>query len=156
MANDGAIAVNLLLLHSRFETLENTSHFLKLRLVLLLVCQHCAGIPNGWDRSGGRPSQSDVLDVALCLQEQLNQHRTLRGYKFMHLKCIQSGLVVTQKTVPVPLDPQGSHLVITRSSPIITRRGASFFFFIQRMQCSSVEGKFKIKNKIMSVDPAGE
>lgn len=32
-------------------------------------------------------AQSDVLDVALFLQEQLNQHRMLHGYKFMHLKC---------------------------------------------------------------------
>lgn len=60
-----------------------------------------------------RKAQSDVLDVALFLQEQLNQHGMLHGYKFMHLKCIQSGLVVTQRTVRhllKILDPQGVQL----------------------------------------------
>ncbi len=35
------------------------------------------------------------------LQEQLNKHLMLHVglYKFMHLKCIQAGLVVTQGTV---------------------------------------------------------
>ena len=58
-------------------------------------------------------AQSDVLDVALFLQEQLNKHGMLHGYKLMHLKCIQSGLVVTQRTVRhllKILDPQGVQL----------------------------------------------
>lgn len=45
-----------------------------------------------------RRAQSDVLDVTLFLQEQLNQHGTLHGYKFMHSKCIQTGLVVTRSS----------------------------------------------------------
>ena len=60
-----------------------------------------------------RKAQSDVLDVALFLQEQLNQHGMLHGYKFMHLKCIPSGLVVTQRTVwhlLKILDPEGVQL----------------------------------------------
>ena len=60
-----------------------------------------------------RKAQSDVLDVALFLQEQLNQHGMLHGYKFMHLKCIPSGLVVTQRTVRhllKILDPEGVQL----------------------------------------------
>ena len=46
-----------------------------------------------------RKAQSDVLQVALFLQEQLNQYGMPHGYKFMHLKCIQAGLVVTQTTI---------------------------------------------------------
>lgn len=45
-----------------------------------------------------RRAQSDVLDVTLFLQEQLNQHGMLHGYKFMHSKCIQTGLVVTRSS----------------------------------------------------------
>lgn len=37
VANDGAVAVNLLLQHSRSETLETTEHFFKLRMVLSVV-----------------------------------------------------------------------------------------------------------------------
>ena len=42
-----------------------------------------------------RKAESDLLQVALFLQEQLNQYGMLHGYKLMHLKCIQAGLVVT-------------------------------------------------------------
>lgn len=45
-----------------------------------------------------RRAQSDVLDVTLFLQEQLNQHGMLHGYKFMHSKCIQTGLLVTRSS----------------------------------------------------------
>ena len=45
-----------------------------------------------------RKAQSDVLQVALFLQEQLNQYGMLHGYKCMHLKCIQAGLVVQNPT----------------------------------------------------------
>ena len=43
-----------------------------------------------------RKAQSDLLEIALFLQEQLNQYGMLHGYRFMHLKCIQAGLVVTR------------------------------------------------------------
>ena len=42
-----------------------------------------------------------------------NQYGMLHGYKFMHLKCIQAGLVVTQTTIRhllIILDPQGVQL----------------------------------------------
>ena len=60
-----------------------------------------------------RKAQSDLLEIALFLQEQLNQYGMLHGYRFMHLKCIQAGLVVTQSTVRCLLkilDPQGVQL----------------------------------------------
>jgi len=60
-----------------------------------------------------RKAQSDLLEVALFIQEQLNQYGTLHGYKFMHLKCIQTGLVVSQRTVRYLLkilDPEGVQL----------------------------------------------
>ena len=60
-----------------------------------------------------RKAQSDLLQVALFLQEQLNQYGMLHGYKLMHLKCIQAGLVVTQTTIRhllLILDPRGVQL----------------------------------------------
>ena len=60
-----------------------------------------------------RKAQSDLLQVALFLQEQLNQYGMLHGYKLMHLKCIQAGLVVTQTTIRhllLLLDPRGVQL----------------------------------------------
>ena len=60
-----------------------------------------------------RKTQSDLLQVALFLQEQFNQYGMLHGYKLMHLKCIQAGLVVTQTTIRhllLLLDPRGVQL----------------------------------------------
>ena len=60
-----------------------------------------------------RKAQSDLLQVALFLQEQFNQYGMLHGYKLMHLKCIQAGLVVTQTTIRhllLLLDPRGVQL----------------------------------------------
>lgn len=54
-----------------------------------------------------------MLEVALFLHDQFNQYGMLHGYRFMHLKCIQAGLVVTQSTVRALLkilDPQGVQL----------------------------------------------
>ena len=51
--------------------------------------------------------------MARFLQEQLNQYGMLHGYKLMHLKCIQAGLVVTQTTIRhllLILDPRGVQL----------------------------------------------
>lgn len=60
-----------------------------------------------------RKNQSDVLDVALFLMEQLQTHGKLHGYKLQHLRCIQEGFVVTQNTVRhllKILDPRGVEL----------------------------------------------
>ena len=57
-----------------------------------------------------RKNYSDVLDVALYLVGELENSGQLHGYKFMHLKCIQNGYVVTQETVRHLLhviDPSG-------------------------------------------------
>lgn len=67
-----------------------------------------------------RKAQSDLLEVALFLHEQLNQYGILHGYRFMHLKCIQAGLVVTQSTVRALLkilDPNGVHKNILLTYP---------------------------------------
>ena len=42
---------------------------------------------------------SDLLDIAVFLQDQLNQYGMLHGYKMMHLKYIQAGYVVAQETI---------------------------------------------------------
>ena len=38
-----------------------------------------------------RKAHSDLLDVAMFLQDQLDIYGMLHGYKMMHLKCIQAG-----------------------------------------------------------------
>lgn len=66
VANDGAIAGNLLWIPSQFEILGNT------------------GVSLDWK------AQSDQLNVNLSLQERLKQHGMVHGNKFMHLKCMWS------------------------------------------------------------------
>ncbi len=46
-----------------------------------------------------RKVHSDLLDIAMFLQDQLDIYGMLHGYKMMHLKCIHSGYVVTQETI---------------------------------------------------------
>lgn len=59
----------------------------------------------------------DPVCVCLFLQQQLNQHRRLHGYKSTHLRCNQSGLVGTQTTARTLSEP----LIIRRSVLLITR-----------------------------------
>ena len=57
--------------------------------------------------------ESDLLDVALFLMGQVEKSGELHGYKMMHLKCIQSGFVVSQDNVRLLLhiiDPEGIKL----------------------------------------------
>lgn len=57
-----------------------------------------------------RKNESDPIDVASFLIDQLDGHGRLHGYKFHHLNCIQAGFVVTQSTVRHLLkflDPHG-------------------------------------------------
>ena len=57
-----------------------------------------------------RKNQSDVLDVALFLMAEMETYGQLHGYKMMHLKCTQHGLVVSQSTVRFLLhiiEPEG-------------------------------------------------
>jgi len=57
-----------------------------------------------------RKNESDPLEVASFLIDQLEGHGRLYGYKLHHLTCIQAGFVVTQNTVRhllKCLDPRG-------------------------------------------------
>ena len=57
-----------------------------------------------------RKNFTDIVDVALFLVDELENSGKLLGYKLMHLKCRQEGLVVTQDTVRMllhVLDPAG-------------------------------------------------
>lgn len=65
---------------------------------------------------------TNILDVALYLVECLHSNDKLCGYKMVHLKCIQKGLVVKQETVRLLLqiiDPDG---VESRKKRRIKRR----------------------------------
>ncbi|KAK7944642.1 hypothetical protein WMY93_000370 [Mugilogobius chulae] len=60
-----------------------------------------------------RTAHTDLLDVAVFIQEQLEHYGMLHGYRLMHLRCIQAGLVVPQHTVRHLigiLDPEGVQL----------------------------------------------
>jgi hypothetical protein len=57
-----------------------------------------------------RKNKSDILDVALFIMNKVEAAGQLHGYKFMHLKCIHNGLVVTQNEVRYLqhiIDPEG-------------------------------------------------
>ena len=57
-----------------------------------------------------RKHNSDILEVAMFLMNEIEESGQLHGYKFMHLKCIQRGFVVNQNTVRLLLhiiDPVG-------------------------------------------------
>nr|XP_017208764.1 uncharacterized protein zmp:0000000984 [Danio rerio] len=57
-----------------------------------------------------RKNESDPMEVAAFLIDQLEGHGRLHGYKLHHLNCIQAGYVVTQSTVRhllKYLDPYG-------------------------------------------------
>ncbi|KAI7802087.1 hypothetical protein IRJ41_024666, partial [Triplophysa rosa] len=43
-----------------------------------------------------RKNQTDPLEVALFLVDELERYGKLHGYKLLHLKCIQAGFVVNQ------------------------------------------------------------
>ena len=53
---------------------------------------------------------SDLLEVAFFIEKELRECGELHGYRWMHCKCIQSGLVVSQENVRLLLhilDPEG-------------------------------------------------
>lgn len=57
-----------------------------------------------------RRNFSDILDVALFMLKEIESSGCSNGYRWMHLKCRQKGLVVSQKTVRLLLgilDPKG-------------------------------------------------
>lgn len=60
-----------------------------------------------------RRKYSDIMDVALFIMAEIKASSQMLGYKFMHLKCIQAGLSVTQENVRILLhilDEDGIHL----------------------------------------------
>ncbi|CAC5365301.1 unnamed protein product [Mytilus coruscus] len=46
-----------------------------------------------------RKNYSDLLDVAMFIYEQVQESGQLNGYRWMHLKCLHSGLTVRKETV---------------------------------------------------------
>lgn len=55
-------------------------------------------------------NQTDLLEVALFLMNELDRYGKLHGYKLLHLKCIQAGFVVSQRVIRHLLgilDPDG-------------------------------------------------
>lgn len=57
-----------------------------------------------------RKNYSDILTVVKFLEEAKKTHNQLHGYKWMHLKCLQSNLTVTQENVRILqqiIDPEG-------------------------------------------------
>ena len=57
-----------------------------------------------------RKNKTNILEVAMFIQEEVEKSGQLHGYKLMHLKCIHKGYVVTQETVRLLLhiiDPEG-------------------------------------------------
>ena len=46
-----------------------------------------------------RKCLTDVHEVATFIQHELESYGQLHGYKIMHQKCVQAGLVVTRETV---------------------------------------------------------
>ncbi|KAJ8047915.1 hypothetical protein HOLleu_00032 [Holothuria leucospilota] len=69
-----------------------------------------------------RKNLSDDIEIAEFIQKQIRASGKLHGYKWMHLKCRQAGLMVSRETVRVILsilDPVGVRL---RSTQQIVRR----------------------------------
>ncbi|XP_077862696.1 uncharacterized protein LOC144344733 [Saccoglossus kowalevskii] len=69
-----------------------------------------------------RKKFTNIDDVVSFIQRQIQGSNQLPGYRWIHLKCIQSGLVVTQETVRLLLkllDPVG---VLLRSRRRLRRR----------------------------------
>lgn len=71
-----------------------------------------------WRRKG----QTDILTVAVFIEELLQGSGNLHGYRWVHRRCIQAGMVVTQTTVrhlQELLDPEG---VLARCKRRLVRR----------------------------------
>ena len=57
-----------------------------------------------------RKRASDILDVALFIQDQVETSGQMHGYRWLHRKCLHKGFVVKQETVRILLqilDPMG-------------------------------------------------
>jgi hypothetical protein len=47
-----------------------------------------------------KKNKSDILDVCLFIMDNIANVCGLHGYTWMHLKCIQSGIVVSRENAP--------------------------------------------------------
>ena len=57
-----------------------------------------------------RKHYTDLLNIALFIENELSKSGQLHGYRWMHLKCLQNKMVVTRETVRILqqiLDPKG-------------------------------------------------
>lgn len=50
-----------------------------------------------------RKEKTDLETLVLYLQEELRASGQMHGYKWMHAKCVERGLIVTQETVRMAL-----------------------------------------------------
>lgn len=69
-----------------------------------------------------RKHYTDLLNIALFIENELSKSGQLHGYRWMHMKCQQNGLVVNRETVRILqqiLDPNG---VERRSKRRLKRR----------------------------------
>lgn len=65
---------------------------------------------------------SPIMDVADYIFELLNTSSQLHGYRWIHLKCLQRGFVVTQRTIRLLLQQLDPHGVQLRSRGRLQRR----------------------------------
>lgn len=57
-----------------------------------------------------RKSKTDILEIALFIQDKLQSIGGQHGYRWMHLQCIQSGMDISRDTVQIMMqfiDPVG-------------------------------------------------
>jgi hypothetical protein len=57
-----------------------------------------------------RKYKSDILDIVWYISEQCNTHGQMHGYRWLHSKCLEHGLVVSRETIRILLhiiDPDG-------------------------------------------------
>ncbi|XP_071956877.1 uncharacterized protein [Antedon mediterranea] len=82
-----------------------------------------------------RKYHSDILDVAMFIEDQINASGQLHGYRWMHMRCKQNGLNVDKETVRIilgVLDPDG--VALRRRKRLQRRRylvpGSNFMWHI--------------------------
>ena len=69
-----------------------------------------------------RRHQSEILDVAVFILEQLQGHAQMNGYRWMHERCIQNGFVVSLNQVRLLLSVLDSRNVEMRRRHRLQRR----------------------------------
>ena len=89
-----------------------------------------------------RKHYSDVLNVSMYIVELLHTSSKSHGYKFVHLKCLQAGFIVTQKTVRLLLQILDAEGVEFRKRRRIKRRS---YFNHGPNFCWHVDGYDKLK-----------